>query len=205
MNNFVAVYFCLIGDIASRRDLSRMSKWKLTCSFVTYCQIPLHKGCTSVHSPWSQECLFPHSLIKGGPFGCGRLCTSFLPEMARVFLWFMLPLLSRVQEGLKGLRDSRGPWTSLQVTPSLCQCGPPPPRLPQVTCPSPSVQGAWDTAPTFAPPLPLTGRVQSLPHLEESRSNGSVHTLGLLSHMLPRAELGQEVSEAAGAQEPNPY
>lgn len=155
MNNFVAVYFCLIGDIASRGDLSRMSKWKLTCSFVTYCQIPLHKGCTSVHSPWSQECLFPHSLIKGGPFGCGRLCTSFLPEMARVFLWFMLPLLSRVQEGLKGLRDSRGPWTSLQVTPSLCQCGPPPPRLPQVTCPSPSVQGAWDTAPTFAPPRPF--------------------------------------------------
>ena len=56
-----------------------------------------------------------------------------------------------------------------------------------------------------APPLPLTGRVQSLPHLEGSRSNGSVHTLGLLSHLLPRAELGQEVSEAAGAREPNPY
>ena len=128
-----------------------MSKCKLTCGFVTYCQIPPHKGCTSVHSHWPQECLFPHSFIKCGPFGCGHLCTSFLPEMARVFLWFMLTLLSRVQEGLKGLWDSRGPWTSLQVTLSLCQCGPPSAHLPQVTCPSPSVQGAWDTAPTCAP------------------------------------------------------
>ena len=32
-----------------------------------------------------------------------HLYTSFLPEVARVFLWFMLPLLSQVQEGLKGL------------------------------------------------------------------------------------------------------
>lgn len=52
--------------------------------------------------------------------------------------------------------------------------------------------------------LPLTGHVQSLPHPEGSRSNGNVHTLGLLFHTLPSAELGREVSEAAGAQEPNP-
>ena len=52
--------------------------------------------------------------------------------------------------------------------------------------------------------LPLTGHVQSLPHPEGSRPDGSVHTRGLHSHTLPSTELGQEVSGAAGAQEPNP-
>ena len=182
-----------------------MSKCKLTCGFVTYCQIPPHKGCTVVHSRWPQDaCLLTVSSSVGlsDVVICARPSARGGQGISLVHVASAVTSPGGIEGPLrlKGTLDiSSGHTVPLSVWATICM-------LTSGHMSFPFCSGSLGHSSSLCPTLllPLTGPVQSLPHPEGSWSNGNVHTLGLLFHTLPSAELGQEVSEAAGAQEPNP-